>query len=218
MRRIVPAVAIALAAGLFSLQARADVATNDRFALDVGLGYSKLNIDGDFVSELDDSDSAAVSVRFTFLNPHRSNWRIGFSLHAAGTWEETDPFILDGEVFDDDPYKEFSMLVPMFRVGYHFPIGDSGWFVEPSFGVGPSFGYFRAGEDRGGNWWDDDDEFEERWEVGIAIQPALQVGYAWDHFAAGGEVGYLWTHLDFDDDIGGDVTELYLGGFFRWSF
>src|SRR5690606_22588031 len=116
-------------------------------AIDFGLGYSNLKIDGSAVSELDDADSAAVSVRFTFLNATPSNWRIGFSLHGAGTWEETDPFILDGEVFSDDPFKEFSMLVPMFRVGYHFDLGTSGWFVEPSLGIGPSLGYFRAGED-----------------------------------------------------------------------
>jgi hypothetical protein len=104
----------------------------------------------------------------------------------------------------------------MFSIGYHAPLGDH-WFIEPSVGVGPAIGVFILGEDRG-RWWHDDNAYDDHVRAGFAVQPALQVGYEWGHFGVGAEASYLWTHMDFGDDIGGDITELYAGGFFRWSF
>lgn len=190
---------------------------DNRFAIDFGLGYSKLNIDGEVTDDLDGEETVSPMVRFTFLPQDRSGWRIGFSLQAATVYDETGPFIYDGELFINDPYKQFSMLVPMVQVGYQFDLGDSGVFITPRIGVGPSFGYFVAGEDYE-DWWDDDNEHEQRWKVGLAVQPSVQVGYQWDNFAVGGEVAYLWTHLDFGDGAGGDVTNFYAGAFLRWSF
>jgi hypothetical protein len=211
------ALAIALlTAGLFAPPALAD--NENRFAIDFGLGYSKLNIDGDVTEELDGEETIAPMVRFTFLPPENSGWRIGFSLQGTTVYDETGPFVYDGELFVDDPFKQFSMLVPMFQLGYQFDLGNTGVFITPRIGVGPSFGYFVAGEEYE-DWWDDDNEYEQRYKVGFAVQPAIQIGYAWsDHFAAGAEAAYLWTHLDFGDGAGGDVTNFYAGGFFRWSF
>jgi hypothetical protein len=203
-----------LVTGLLASAARAERDTN--FTMDFGLGYAKVNIDGANASDLDGNDTSAAEVRFKFTQPKLGNWRLGFALNVVDTWEDTDPYVIDGKAYIDDPYKEFYMLSPMFSLGYQVPLG-SHWFIEPSVAVGPSIGVFILGEDHG-QWWDDDNAYDDHVRVGVAVQPALQVGYEWDHFGLGAEVSYLWTHLDFGDDIGGDISVFYAGGFFRWSF
>lgn len=194
--------------------ARADGDPN--YTMDFGLGYAKVNIGGSNVSELDGNDTSAAQIRFKFRQPSLGNWRLGFALTAVDTWEDTDPFVSDGKAYVDDPYKEFSMLAPMATIGYNIPLGHH-WFIEPSIGVGVAVGVYATGENHG-EWWDDDNQYDDHVRANIAVQPAVQLGYEWGHFGVGAEVNYLWTHLDFGDSVGGDVTVFYAGGFFRWSF
>lgn len=195
-------------AGLWGTTA---MAAGPSYAFDFGLGYQKLHIDGSNASQLDGDENLSIRAKFMFLPANNNPWRFGFALSGASSIQSTGPFVFDGKVYDDDPFKEFEMIVPEFRIAYHIPVKNL--FIEPSIGVGPSIGLFRVGDDSD-DYWDADDT----WRVGIAVEPALQIGYAQDQWAVGGEISYLVTHLDFGDDVGGDIDTFYLGAFFRYAF
>ena len=189
---------------------RADAA----YTFDFGIGVQKLNIDGDAVSELDGDDNLALKIKFMIApNGEKNPWRYGFSLSGGYALDETNPFVFDGEVYADDPFKELSILIPEFRVAYHWKV-DKHWFVEPSIGVGPSIGIFRVGEDDDWAWGGGD----AHWKLGIAVEPSIQIGWGKDQWALGAEASYTWTHLDFGDDAGGEITMFYVGAFFRYQF
>ena len=193
-------------AGLWASTAKAE--TN--YVFDFGIGYQKLHIDGANAKELDGDENISGKFKVMILPSTTSRWRYGFSISGASAYENTGPFVFDGKTYVDDPFKEFEMLVPEFRIAYHIPINNL--FIEPSIGVGPAIAAFRTGEDN--DYWDADNTVR----VNIALEPSLQIGYAQDQWAVGGEVSYLFTHLDFGDDVGGDIDTFYLGAFFRYQF
>jgi hypothetical protein len=197
-----------LAAGLISTVARAE--TN--YTADFSLGWQKLNIDGANAKELDGDDRLSGRFRMMFLPAERgNNWRLGFQLSGAHSYDETQPFVYKGDAFTDNPYKELDLFVPEFRIAYHIPIQR--WFIEPGIGLGVAFGAFTVGED-----WDWDHWGESHVRANVAVEPGILFGYNQGQWAVGGEVNYLWTHLDFGDDAGGDITALYLGAFARFQF
>ena len=82
-------------------------------------------------------------------------------------------------------------------------------------GVGAVIGQYWIGD----AWWGWTDEQESEWDATIGVRPFLRAGYQSNHWLAGLEASYLFGgSLDFGNDIGGDVRELYLGGYFggRW--
>lgn len=198
--------------------AQAQVREDNGFSLDFGIGYSKLNIAGENVRQLDGADGAASHINFKWAPPDARGLRLGFSVDIAGWREEFTSVNEDEDEFITDAYQELSLFIPEVRVGYYIPFGDPRdrhFFIEPSIGVGLAVGYFEAG-DVFFNRFDSDDYSKTR--ANIAFRPAVQAGYAWDRFAAGVEASYLWTHLDFGNEVGGDIESWYVGGFFRFRF
>jgi hypothetical protein len=196
-----------LAVMVFTAPAKAD------YTFDFGIGVQKLEIEGDAVSELDGEENLALKIKFMLTPKNDTPWRFGFGLSGGYALDETDAFVFDGDAYTDDPFKELSILIPEFRVAYHWKV-DKFWFVEPSIGVGPSIGIFRVGEDDDWAWGGGD----AHWKVGIAVEPSIQIGWGKDGWALGAEASYTWTHLDFGDDAGGEIEMFYLGAFFRYAF
>jgi len=194
----------------------AATSANAAFDVDFGLGYSRLSIDGNNAKDLDNADGAQINATFTLKPSPAQGLRIGFGLEASSyrnDFHQTDPFT----GFEIHRYHELDLFIPEVSVGYHIPIDH--FFIEPSLGVGLAVGTYSVGHVH--HHHDDFDESDVDRDItraNVALRPKLQIGYARDHWGAGVEASYLWTHLHFDDGIGGDVGEAYVGGFFRLSF
>jgi len=195
------------------LAAGAGTASAGGFDLDAGIGYSRLNIDGKKTGDLDDNDGGAVHASIMWPQPAVPGLRLGFGLEVSGytdRFRETDN---DGD--ERTRYRSIDMLVPELRIAYRIPIDH--FFIEPALGVGLAVADYNLHTNRG-----HDRDFDERdfdcFRLNAAVQPSVKIGYAQDRWAAGVELSYLWTHLHFKDEIGGDVSEMYVGGFFSWSF
>jgi len=202
---------VLLAATMITLSASSAKA----FDIDFGLGYSKLQIDGssDDAKALDGSDGPAfdISFKFTSIIP---GLRWGFGVQGSYFRDEYHVTNSDGD--SDKRFRDLTLIIPEFRVGYHVPIGPI--FIEPSMGAALVMGEFRTGyvDSHHGNEFDDSDH--EEFEVNVALTPRLQAGIEGHFWAAGLEVSWMNSHLDFGDGVGGDISTFYGGAFFRISF
>jgi hypothetical protein len=218
MKRVLTGVAALL------LGASATTVRASDFDVDLGLGYSRLQLDGNNkdAKDLDHSDSAGLDLAFKWRVPPSTGLRLGIGLTASGYRDEfhvTDPITFDRV----HRYRELDLVVPELRIGYNVPIGGN-FFIEPSLGVGLAAADYRTGtihhhhhhHDDEDYTYDDDDN--DTFRANLALRPRIQAGVGGDHWKLGLEASYLFTHLDFGNGIGGDVNELYGGAFFRVSF
>lgn len=207
-----------LAAG--SQAARAEV------EFSVGVGYGHVSLDGSG-GVFDERDGLRLEPRVSF-NPVDAapQLRLGFGLGISGYSHDVDGDD-DGVIeVDDDTFiigandvETLTLLTPEFQLSWRqtFAADDEGrgWFVEPGVGVGAVVGQYWFGS----SWWGWTDTDVSEWDATISARPFLRAGYQSHRWLAGLEASYLFGgSLAFTDDIGGDVREWYVGGFFggRW--
>ncbi len=197
-----------------SSTARADV------EFDIGIGYAHVELDGS-ASPFDSRGGVRVEPRISW-SVDDGPLRLGFGLAFSGYERRVDDDAIftddDGDVFevDSDDVESLTFVTPEFQISYRIPLGpgdfdgNKRWFIEPGVGVGVVIGQYWVGETFG--WWVDEDISE--WDATIAGRPFLRAGWRGDHWVFGIEGSYLFGgSLDFTNNVGGDVTEWYVGGF-----
>ncbi len=208
---------LTLGAAALLIAGTASAASANAFDVDLSLGYSRLRIDGPGAKDLDKDDGAAIQLAFMGPAPQTPSFRFGFGLELSGY--RNDFHVTDTNGFERHRFDQIGMVVPELRIGYYVPIGH--FFIEPSIGVGLAIADYSTGHvhryhhDNNDSY---DDIDSDTLRLNAAVHPTLQIGYASDHWAVGLQTSYLYTHLHFKDGIGGDVSELYGGAFFRWSY
>lgn len=203
-------------AALLLATAGAGRAVAGNFDVDFGLAYSQLRIDGNGAKDLDKSDGAAARASFMFPQPAVPGLKLGFGLEVSGYRNDFHEVDNDGD--NRRRYHELDLVIPELRAAYTIPFGN--FFVEPGIGVGLALADYRLDTVRHHHHNDDDfaQDDDDTFRANVAVHPSLKIGYGQGHWAAGLEAGYMFTHLHFGDGVGGDVSELYGGAFFRWSF
>ena len=209
----------AAAAGMVLAASATATRAADDFAVELSLGYSRLEMDGKNSKALDGADGAASRITFMAPAPHAPGFRFGFGLTGSAYRDEFHVTDSDGDT--EHRYRELDLFIPELRVAYFIPIHD--FFIEPNFGLGLAVGDYRQGEVHHHHHDDfNDDEFDDNhddiYRVNVSLRPGIKIGYGRGPWAAGVEASYLWTHLHFDEGVGGDIGEAYVGGFFRWTF
>jgi hypothetical protein len=180
-------------------------------------GYAHIELDGS-ASPFDDRGGFRVEPRFTFWGENLPQLKlgvgVGFSGYSKSIDDDDDFVVIDGEVFfiESDDVEALSLITPEFQISWRQPLGGDGrWYVEPGVGVGAVIGNYWVGD-----WWDED---IDEWDATVSGRPFIRAGYQAKRWMAGLEVSYLFGgSLDFTDEVGGDITEFYAGGFFGWRW
>lgn len=199
----------------------ADARADYEFALSLGYAHVELDkTEGPF----DSRGGFRVEPRFTFgVNDDLPQLKLGVGVGISGFNKSIDDddgdfVVIDDEVFffDSEDAHDLTLLTPEFQISWRQPLsGDRRWFIEPGVGVGVVIGQYWVGDTFG--WWTDTDINE--WDATLGARPFLRAGYQADRWLLGMEASYLFGgSLDFTDEVGGNVEELYVGVFFggRW--
>jgi hypothetical protein len=57
------------------------------------------------------------------------------------------------------------------------------------------------------------------WDTTFGVRPFLRAGYQQDHWAVGLEASWLFGgNVGLTQQVEGDVSEFYAGGFFGWKW
>ncbi len=190
-----------------------------------GIGGLDLEDEGGFESVIDGprasgrfavSGSGTVAVTDDFGSGPRIGGRVGFSYarrDLGGSRVAGEPLLTV------DDFVDLLIVSPQVTASYRQYLGGAdyfgeGWFVEPGLGLGPTFGYLSFGSQL--EFADDvlsSDVEETEDAFGLGVEPYARLGYAGDGFVGGVEGGYLYTTLNFDDDLGQDANQWYIGFF-----
>ena len=206
-----PVIAMAAVAVVILSAQRAQAAAE----FDLAIGYSHLWLDGS--DRFEERDGVRVEPRFTFGGDGlRLGFGVGISGYSHELEEDTIIIIDDGDdidVFEADQWESVSLLVPEFQVSFRQPLGDQ-WFIEPGVGVGAVFAnYYIADE----FWWSDDEESE--WDTTFGVRPFVRAGWRGERWVFAAEASYLFGgDVELTDQVHGDVSELFIGGFFGFQF
>lgn len=212
------ALAIGLAAvlGLGSV-ARAAFDETD-FEVSLSVGYSHLSISGS--DRFQERDGVRVEPSVS-INPIKAlpQLRIGAGLGISGYTNELDNdtvITIDNgnqtTVIFADQWESVSLLQPEFLISWRQRLGDR-FYIEPGCGVGVAYTTYAIYND----WWDDEDESES--DTTFMVRPFVRAGYKWDHWFAGMEVSYMYgSDINLTDQVHGDLSELFVGGFFGYRF
>jgi len=182
-------------------------------SLDDEAGFTNVFGDGSFSGRLELQGSVALVDVDGFGSGPRLGGRLGFGYAREDLGERS----VAGEPFlNIEDYADLLLVTPQLTGSYrqYFPFDrrDNGLFVEPGVGVGPAFGFLSFGEQL--EFGDDVlatevDSTED--DASWGVQPYLRAGFAGEKVLIGAEGGYLVTGLDFDDDLGADASQWYVG-------
>lgn len=149
--------------------------------------------------------------------------RLGGRFVFSGFREDVGERIVAGEpLLEIEDFVDLSLFTPQFVASYRQLFGDGhgpGACIEPGVGVGPTIGVMSFGSEL---------QFDDRplgtrfgdseVQPGVSLNPFLRGGYTNGRLFIGAEGGYQWTLLEFDDALGEDASEWYLGVFFGLQF
>jgi hypothetical protein len=172
-------------------------------------------------------DGPQVSGRFAInfdgnvanVDDRGSGPRLGFRFGFSGAREDLDERRVAGEPFlTIEDYAAIGLFTPQGTLGYRqYFSGDAyygGVFLEPGVGVGPVIGTLTFGSDlEFGNDTIANDIDDTETQIGLGVQPHVRLAYDGGTGIVGLEGGYLFTTLDFDDNLGDNFTEWYIGLF-----
>lgn len=192
-----------------------------------GLGAVELDGEGDFPDDPIIGDDPQFSGRFAVgfdvpivdVDGMGSGPRVGGRLGFTFTREEIGERHVAGEpLLEIEDYIGLTLITPQVTGTYRQYIGndadDGAFFLEPGLGLGPAIGVMTFGSDL--EFGDDtigSDVGDTETEVGLGVQPFLRAGYDTSTVLIGAEGGFLWTGLNYEDDLGTDPREWYLGLF-----
>lgn len=190
---------------------------DNEFAL--GVGYSRV----DFSAPANELDAIHFSPYLSFAPlPQLSQLRLGAGLGLTFSLEDVGGVISSGGgggVAVGSGDTSLLLFQPDLTLSWRQPLGDEdvGFFVEPGVAGGGTIGFFdvddEAYELAGGTG--DPDEWDSTFHARAFLRAGLRVTGG----LAGLEAGYLrGGHLDFGNDAGGDLEELYVGIFGALKF
>ena len=210
------AMVCAMALGIAS-RAGADV--DGDFSLSIG--YSHLHIDG--AQRFEDRDGVRLEPRVSFgFFDKLPELRLGFGLGISGYAHELDSDTIitidnghDVETIHADDWEGISVLEPEFQISWRQTFGgDHRWYIEPGVGLGAAIANYYIADDF---WWSDSHDNE--WDSTFEARPFIRAGYQGDRWLFGLEGSYMFGgNVDLTDQVQGDLSEWYVGGFFgvRW--
>jgi hypothetical protein len=142
--------------------------------------------------------------------------RLGLGLGIGIYYSEHGGDIFEGDnviIIEPDDYASLLTLEPEVQFSVRFPIGRD-YYLEP--GIAGTFivGNYTRGEEV----WGFVDEDLDRWRVGGGGRLLLRGAYRRETWSVGLEGSYSYGWLDFDDDIGGEIQQGYLGVFYAHRF
>ena len=187
----------------------------------IGFGYTHVSLDDTSIGGFDEQDGAYFEPRFSFAPyEQRPQFRVGFGLGFSFFYDETDGSATiiddDGDIFfaDADDYEQLFLLTPELQLSWRQEL-EKGWLIEGGVGVGAIAGFYIAGEEFFGEFYDQDlDESDITW----SLRPFIRAAYDNGHMRVGVEGSYQWGgDLDFTDEIGGDVEQWNVGVFFAFA-
>ena len=127
-------------------------------------------------------------------------------------------FVADEPLLTIDEFVGLSVVSPQFVASYLAVAGyreEGAFFVEPGVGVGPSIGTLSFGSElQFGDRPVGTDVNDTETQVGFGVNPFLRLGYAAERFRIGAEGGYQLNTFGFDDALGDEPKEWYVGLFF----
>ena len=193
----------------------------------IGLGAVELDGEGDFPDDPIIGDGPQFSGRFNVgvevpvvdVDGNGSGPRLGGRLGVTYAREDVGSRNVAGEpLLEIEDFVDLALYTPQFVATYRQYFGndadDGAFFLEPGVGIGPAVGVMGFGSDfQFGNSTLGRDIGDTETEVGLGIQPFLRVGYDTGPVILAGEGGVLFTNLNYEDDLGRDPREAYLGFF-----
>jgi len=187
----------------------------------IGFGYTHVSLDDTSLGAFDDKGGAYFEPRFSFAPyEQRPQFRVGFGLGFSFFYDETDGSATviddDGNIFfaDADDYEQLFLLTPELQLSWRQEL-EKGWLIEGGVGIGAIAGFYAAGEEFFGEFYDQDlDESDITW----SLRPFIRAGYDNGRMRYGIEASYQWGgNLDFTNEIGGDVEQWNVGVFFAFA-
>src|SRR5688572_7109391 len=180
------------------------------------IGYAQLSVDDEALQDLDHKGGVRFEPRLTWTPSadDAQRFRLGVGIGFAFFYDEEDTGETVGGFADVEDFEQISLIVPELQATWRQPVHEN-WFVEGGVGVGAVIGNFRAGQVIFDDLFDED---VSDWDLGFGVRPLVRVGYTKPGWVAGLEGSYLFTDLDFGNDLGGSIEELYIGLFFSHMF
>src|SRR5688500_10956477 len=189
------------------------------------LGYSHVEQDsvGGFETFVGDEDGARVALGMDGLvresDDNGSGLRMGGRIAISGYREDIGDRVVAGEpLLEIEDFVDLGLFTPQFVSSYRQVFGDietGGAFIEPGVGLGVTIATMSFGSNlEFGDRPIGTDIDDQETEVGLSFNPFLRGGYARGSLFIGLEGGYQWASLEFDDDLGADPAEWYVGIFF----
>jgi hypothetical protein len=175
-----------------------------RASSDIVLGYSFLDLEGRDTN-LSNASGAEVGVQLSappapFEAP-TVRMNLGLSL---GYW------VGHGADNDTEPDQSRLYLGKMVMgPSWKNMIGD--FFIEPGVNAVLMLGQYSSDATNG------DISFSQ-WKGGYGVEPNLKLGVVWPGMQAGLDLHYTWGKLKFSNSVGGEINEVFVGGFFGWRW
>jgi len=167
----------------------------------VGFGYSRLSVDGEHGADL---EGWGFAYHFQVWPSSESEGLLA-RLGVQGTWNNADSDLDPYDIFRTERIENVDLLTPQVEVGWHQKIGTS-VFIEPSVALGWAIALYQPRE-----ILEDKDI-----ETGLAIRPGVLIGLGSNRPCIGIDVSYGLAQIDFEDGVGGDNKDLYVGAFVRF--
>lgn len=189
-----------------------------------GLGATDMQGEGGFVPAIDGPEfSGRLSVggdgALADTDGNGSGPRLGGRIGFTYTQQDFRSRNVAGEpLLEIDDFIGLSLVTPQLVFSYRQMLGGDadfgGLFLEPGIGGGLAIGTLSFGSEfEFGNDPIGRDISDYETELSFGVQPFLRFGYDSGSLLVGAEGGYLWTGLNFEDDLGRDVDEWYVGFF-----
>jgi hypothetical protein len=182
-----------------------------------GIGYGHLALDGANAGVLEEQGGLRLDIRYSFpVSREQPAVRAGVGLGLATYLSDKggDTFEQDGIIYIVPSDRvQLTTIEPELQLSLRHPLGDN-FYIEP--GVAGTFlvGYYIEGEEIF-NFIDKD---VEKWRAGGGGRLFLRAAYTRDRWSYGLEGSYSYGWLDFDDGVGGDIQQVYVGVFFARRF
>lgn len=214
---------------MFATAVSAGCAHGRRPQLNLLLGYAHVQMQEQegLAPIVDDQGGArgalGIDAALSKSTSNGSGARLGGRFVFSGFREDVGERIVAGEpLLEIEDFVDLSLFTPQFVASYRQVIGDGhgpGAFIEPGFGAGPTIGVMSFGSELQFDDHPVGTSFgDSEVELGVSLNPFLRGGYTNGRLFIGAEGGYQWTLLEFDDALGEDPSEWYIGFFFGMQF
>jgi hypothetical protein len=211
-----PLIAAFIVAAALTLGARAQ---DREFAF--GAGYGHLFLEGSNAGALEEQGGLRLNgwVSWPITPPmteSKPELRVGLALGIGIYYSEHGGSVFEGDnviIIEPDDYAELLTFEPEVQFSVRVPVGRD-YYLEP--GIAGTFivGNYTRGQEVFGFV----DEDLDRWRVGGGGRLLLRGAYRRETWSLGLEGSYSYGWLDFDDDIGGEIQQGYLGVFYAHRF